>query len=273
MDKQIIGVVAKDLSTTEPQVGFNIKLDESSDPKKIGVFYYDEDGVTNIDNLDTVRAASTSDDLMKLLEDRNYNLIGSRRIQFLTPDQTDTTQTNLCVVLFDKNGNEVLYPVLRTTSDSRYQEIISLYEKVLDDEFSDTKVMGTGELIEGDDMKRYYNFSMIRDFVEKSTTANVLSFLKDKYVDVINLNTVRSLISFDNGDMSKVSIKIGIQFTDKDNVVNCKDLVFETDSDFHHTIDEVVTIEVHDNCIRLFSDESVSECIITYCYLQYDGIH
>lgn len=260
-----ISIIANNSSSY--QSGFNVSsIDE--DQK---IVYLEGSTTTVVDNSSDIRTAATHEYLNELLESRNYNLIGSRRIQFLGNDGTDdVTQTNLCISMMDSEGSIIDFPIVSTISDSEYENIISLNENILRDELSNTRVVGDGEL-DDDNMKRYYNFSMIRDFVEHSTTANVLSMLKDPYVDVINLNTVRSMITSDRGSRP-ASVKIGIQYTDKDGFVNFQDLVFEVDNDFHHVINDEVTIEVHDNCIRLFNSDSVVESIITYCYLFYNGI-
>lgn len=290
-NKTLLRVVIRE-SSNEGSPGFRID-NSKADPSLV---YYDPDEVEEkrvitINNDDEISAV-TCDELTAQLRSRNYNHIGSRRIQFFT-DDNDVMSTNLCMVTQNSSGKEYLYPIVSSTTTLNYCNIMSLQSELLKDEFSDTLRTLSHvpestleyyehlvDLIKKDgtenetDMKNYYNFSIIRDFVENSTTVNVLSMLKENYVDTINLNTVRSLITFDSDSEKSlgISIKLGVQYTTESGIVTGQDLIFDAYKDYHHTINDELVIEIKDNCIRLFPSDSVVESIITYCYLQYDGI-
>ena len=118
-------------------------------------------------------------------------------------------------------------------------------------------------------MNEYYNLRSLRDFVSNSTIIDLIGISDDTYTDVINLNTVGASI-FDPDSISMV--KIGVQYSDKDGYVNSTDLSFNPDENFTKEYGDI-TIEFFDKCIRLFSNnDSVVECLISYCHIYYNKI-
>lgn len=246
--------------------------------------------VTINNDSDPDRIARGSD-LNYILKNRGYNRIDCKTVL------DEGGELVLAFVEFGEDGYPTgVYNRIESVgvTQERIKEFTGLYENLMDIQwdaipFYKKTIDGKSEWVENSDIMykeeiegtgnyeyKYYNFRMIRDFVNKNTVVNVLSMSNSIYTDVINLNTVRSSIVGDkveNDDsIELITVKVGIQYSDKDGIVSTKNLSFPVSGNFSYKFDEV-ELEYNDRCIRLFPlSDNVIECIISQCYLYYEKI-
>ena len=293
MSKKYIGMVTDDVDW---KCG-NIRLDPVS--KSIQYRKKDESSgsykVITIDNNSSSNRIARGSDLNHILKSRNYNRLDCKAVldEGINDPSLTIKAPTLAFIKFGEDG----YPsgeydrIMNTgVTEERIKEFTGLYEDLLDIQwdsmpFYKKEINGKSEWVENYDTMykeqvggnyeyRFYNFRMIRDFVNKNTVVNVLSLGNSVYTDIINLNTVRSSITGDdiNDVDSLITVKISIQYSDNNGIVSTMDITFPISGDFKYKFDDV-EVEYMDRCIRLFPlSEKVVECIISQCYLYYEKI-
>lgn len=156
---------------------------------------------------------------------------------------------------------------------SIYEELINLKMKKLEQD-GNTVDLGT---------RHYYDIISIRDVERGSSTIDLIALSGSNYTNVINLN---SIIEFDTAGTGKFknctcNLTVGIEYT-----VSGKTYVKEhsfipyfidagnlISNSFITNILDYVTLDFHKNCLRVFPmSKKVTECIISYCYIDYEGL-
>lgn len=247
--------------------GGDIKIDKESNL----IQYKDSSGkICTIDNSNDPNRPAKGSDLLWYLQRRHFHRLDSKGID----ENGNLSFISEYEDLGTVNPAKSFEPIVNSYTKEDIERFCDLYEHLLNTEIDDIPFQKTDDgYAEDTDVmnENYYNFRMIRDFVSKSTTVNVLTMGNKVYTDVINLNTVRSSI-VENSLEDKVFVKVGIQYSDKDGFVTVKDLTFIYDENFHYSVGDI-ELEYSNRCIRLFPRSvNVVECIITYCYLYYERI-
>lgn len=104
-----------------------------------------------------------------------------------------------------------------------------------------------------------------RDLLLENSLVDILSQSDGSYTNILNLNR----FSLTN----TTSVILGVKYSKKDRSIGSEEIIFSGEKDFLHNIDNSLTIEYLNQCIRLFpSDENLIECIIDYCYLLHEQL-
>lgn len=264
-DSKLLSIVTSDWE------GGDIRLD----PNSSLIQYKDENNkIHTIDNTsDPINRPALGSDLIWYLKKRCFHRFDTKGID----ENGNLSFITEYKPLGSYNPAKKFEPIINTNvTDENIEKFCNLYENLLNTEIDDIPFRLDNNLngyAENLDImnENYYNFKMIRDFVNKSTVVNVLTMGNKVYTDIINLNTVRSIIEEDPSSDS-VTVKIGVQYSDENGFVTVKDLLFDSNNNFHYSVGDI-EIEYSNKCIRLFPrNNKVIECIITYCYLYYERI-
>lgn len=289
MSKKYLGLISKE-SGDDWKFG-NIRIDSSSGSlqyKNLTGLTTDIFDVITIDNSDELNRLAKLSDLHDILEKRNFNILDCKAVL------NEGNNGTLAFIEYGEGGTISGYNRIYSPSISKkdYDSINSHFEYI--DSISwneipfyqkEVEKLDRKTWVENNDFKgvanmnisdpkeestKFYNFRMIRNFITKSTTVNVLTIGGSIYTDTINLNTVRSSIS--GNDESVKTSKITVQYSNKSGVVSVKDFIFPISENFKTKFDEI-EIEYSNGCIRLFPlSDNVVECIISQCLLFYDRI-
>lgn len=232
----------------------------------------EKDIVETIDNLGSKDRACKGSDVLNELKSRNFNLTDSKGIDPVSKELSFISE-------YDEDGCASRYEVISNVmTDINIEEFTSLQSDLLNMQIGyipNTYLAdGTGDYSSPENYKMksdYYNFRVIRDFVNKSTVVNVLTMNEIEYTDFIDLKSVKS---FSLNETDSVSVKVGIQYTiSESNVVYTKEFMFKSGNDLEYNINNKVKMQVIDNCIRLFPiSDDVVESIISYCHLYYEQL-
>ncbi len=131
----------------------------------------------------------------------------------------------------------------------------------------------------------YYNLISTRDFEKDASIIDLISLSGSKYTSVLNLNgLLKANPDFMDLEKYRSKIVVGVQYTEN-NKMYSKEIDFPIfteiltggtylGEEYLTKVSESVTAELRDGCIRVFPESNkVTECIIGYCYLIYDGIY
>lgn len=132
----------------------------------------------------------------------------------------------------------------------------------------------------------YYNLISTKDLNTGSSIIDLISLAGSQYTNILNLNQILHHI-LSNSNIKECQLVVGIEFTydlkQYSNEISFPILEeggsYSTEEDnnsfrrFISNIQDKVIIEFHDGCLRIFpNSERVTECIIGYCYLNYEGL-
>lgn len=129
----------------------------------------------------------------------------------------------------------------------------------------------------------YYNLISTKDLNTGSSIIDLISLAGSQYTNILNLNQILHHI-LSSPNIKECRMVIGIQFThDLKQYSNEISFPILNESDSYSSMDNIrrfisniqdkVTVEFHDGCLRVFpNSEKVTECIIGYCYLNYEGL-
>ena len=232
----------------------------------------------DINNLKLPGRAVRCSDLVFELRKRDWN-IGSRR--FIS----DSGELLIC-----SDDNTYRNPVPELS-----EELVNYYIKV-DTEWTDSdlsifnenyeKLMSSTKQIidisgkEVDFSNEYFNTLLSSlDLVSKRTTLDLIRLGSMEYKNIINLNGLLHLDIEGQVESCSGYIRMGIDYSVSGEVFtkNINFIAFDykdgnQESDFLIE-DPDFTLEYLDNCIRVFpKHDSISECIISYCYLTYEKL-
>lgn len=228
----------------------------------------EDDLVDTIDNENDDRRPAKLSDLSKLLKLRNYNLVDSKGIDpqsgelgFISSYDEDGCSNKIEVISNSISISEIAR-ITGLQSDLLNMQVGFIPGTYIDD--------GSGDYSSPDKYglkENFYNFRVVKDLLRRSTVINALALNNLTYTDTINLGTTLHEVP----EHSKVSVKVGIQFTIKGSeVVHLKELIFPYEDDTQYNINDDVSVEYLDKVVRLFPSEEVNECIISYCHIIYE---
>jgi hypothetical protein len=147
-----------------------------------------------------------------------------------------------------------------------YEELMNLKMKVLEYDGS-TIDLGT---------RHYYDIISIRDIERGSSTIDLISLGGSSYTNVLNLN---SLIDLGLGNFC--TLVVGIEYTVAGKTYSKEHsfIPYTVENEniipnsFITNISNQISLDFHNNCLRVFSmSKEVTECIISYCYINYEGL-
>lgn len=132
--------------------------------------------------------------------------------------------------------------------------------------------------------QNYFNIISARDLNSGTSVVDLISLTGSTYTSTLNLNQVFSNLRLDEG--TNCLLVVGVQYTfdrnqyiqelsfpiiEEKNSINSDQKY--TGQDFISKIKDKVTVDFHDGCLRVFPEsDKVTECIIGYCYINYDGL-
>ena len=160
---------------------------------------------------------------------------------------------------------------------SLYEELINIKMKELIHE-NDQSSGGVIDL----STRHYYDIISLRDVERGTTTIDLISLGGSSYTNIINLNDIIELDRDGKYVNCECTLVLGIECTVKGNTFTrefrfspykVEEGKLRKSDDLIFKFFDYATIDYHNYCIRVFPETSdVTECIISYCYISYDGL-
>lgn len=183
------------------------------------------------------------------------------------PSIEDLSQNSVCLTDDDYSISE------DSGFCSIYEELINLKMKELALESGGTEIIDLGT-------RHYFDIVSLRDVERGSSIIDLIALGGSNYTNTVNLNGLieSSLSKFINSSCYLVA---GIEYTVSGKTYTKEYTFVPFRSESGEVISEsliinlsdYVILDYHFNCLRAFpNSKDVTECIISYCYLTYEGL-
>lgn len=169
------------------------------------------------------------------------------------------------------------------SSQSRL-EFCSLYEELINVKMKELIYednQSSGGIIDLS-TRHYYDLVSLRDVEKGTSTIDLISLGGSSYTNIINLNDIIELDHNEKYVNCNCNLILGVEYTVRGNTFTkeCSFSPYKVDNgelkrsdDLIIRLSDYITIDYHNYCIRVFPETSeVTECIISYCYISYDGL-
>ena len=242
---------------------------------------YSDGKYTPIDNYGDLNRVSSFEDLYTSLYEREWGIGGrlySKRVGGIEKLYYTLSKYDSQIPVI--KSTDKMFLLSEDTEDSKNrEEFENLYTKLM-------KIKSMNDIKEIDLGTDYYRYLVSsRNLIDQSTTIDLFSYSENStdYGNILNLNellqkrgetnryegggyTIRLVVMYVNSGFRMSGTLMFDPFRIDDN----GNLGFNT---FQATINDDVTIEVKNGCIRLFPErQEITECIIYHCYLVYEKL-
>jgi hypothetical protein len=273
MTYNYLGVITSESKTEEKDGVLAINTDISDYPF---LEYRKDESWVPIDNYGDLNRMARFEDLYTSLYEREWG-IGSRLLSVIDKGNKQlymmTDKYDSPIPMIKKSDKKFL--VSKSSDPGSLEDFDKLYTILM-------KIKSMTDIKEIDLGNDYYRYLVsTRNLIDQSSVIDLYSYSEDStdYGNILNLNELlqkRDIIRYQKGNYT---IRVEILYVKSGSRMSgtfiFDPFVFDHDgnlnfNNFQSKINDDITVEVKNGCIRVFPDVSeISECILSHCYLVY----
>lgn len=273
MTYKCLGVITSESKTEEKDDLLAINTDISGYPF---LEYRKDNSWVPIDNYKDPERMARFEDLYTSLYEREWG-IGNRLLSVIDKGKENlymmTEKYDSPIPIIKKSDKKFL--VSRSSDPGIREDFEKLYTLLM-------KVKSMTDIKEIDLGNDYYRYLVsTRNLIDQSSVIDLYSYSENStdYGNILNLNELlqrKDNIRYQNGDYT---IKLEVMYVKSGSRMSgtfiFDPFIFDEDGnlDFNNflgNINDEITVEVKNGCIRVFQEiAEISECIIYHCYLVY----